>query len=157
MLITETRTTVVRIAERPDLISMVAWWLWSAFLQKDGNTLQDAIRLVEVSTEKGTNQTFVLLIDDRPIGTATLAVADGSGWRTLKPWLTGVYIISSERGHGHLRLLMDAVDAACRAAGHPLICLYTDTAQRIYEHLGWESIKAFDHNGRFTTLMQKGF
>lgn len=68
---------VVRIADRPDLLPIVAGWLWHGWWHQDGYTLEQTHDAVAASVSpSGPPQSFVLMIDGKPIGTASLVVHD---------------------------------------------------------------------------------
>jgi hypothetical protein len=68
---------IVRIADRPDLVTMVARWLWHEWWQQDGYTLEQTHDAVAASVyPSGPPQTFVLLVDGKQIAAASLVVHD---------------------------------------------------------------------------------
>jgi hypothetical protein len=66
---------IVRVADRPDLVPMVAQWLWHEWWRDDGESLEQTCVAASVSAS-GPPQTFVLLVDGEPVGTASLVVHD---------------------------------------------------------------------------------
>lgn len=150
---------VVRTAARPDLVPVVAGWLWQAFWRLDGYTLAHVTAVVGASgAGPGPQQTFVLLRDARPIGTASLAVEDLDERPGLTPWLAGVFVVPEERGHGYVRHLLDAVEAACRAAGIGTLWLYTHTAEGVYARAGWSVAEVVERVGKpAVTVMRREF
>jgi hypothetical protein len=132
---------IVRIAERPDLVPLVANWLWDAFWQPNGHRL-DEVReiLAEATAETGTPQSFVLLAGGVPCGTASFMSSDLEIRNDLGPWLAGVYVVPED---------------AARQAGHAALFLYTDDAQSLYEKLGWYAIEETVDNNRPVTIMRR--
>jgi len=148
---------VVRTADRPDLVPMVAGWLWREFLQADGYTLEQVVDIVAGAVaHSGPPQCFVLLADGEPVGTATLATEDLDERPDLTPWLAGVFVVPEERGQGHVVPLIDAVEAACRSASIRELWLYTNTAERVYARAGWRIFEIVQRrNKRPVTLMRR--
>ena len=131
---------VVTIAEHPELVPVVTGWVWREFWRPDGDDLADAQAAVAASTARlGIPQTFVALADGAPVGTASLRARETDVRPELTPWLQDVYVVPAARGRGAATRLVAAVEAAARAAAIPTLWLYTDTAVRFYERLGWQA------------------
>jgi GNAT superfamily N-acetyltransferase len=149
---------IVRTADRPDLLPVVAGWLWQEFWRRGGYTLDHVQTVFARSTaEVGPQQTFVLLIDGEPVGTASLVEHDLDTRPDLTPWLAGVFVAPDARGHGYAAHLIAAVEDACRAAAIPTLWLYTLSAERIYARVGWRTVEVFDRRGRPASLMRRDF
>ena len=148
---------IVRIAERPDLVPMVAQWLWDEWHLDAGDSLEATRDAVAASVSpSGPPQTFVLLVDNRPVGTASLVAHDLDERPNLTPWLAGVFVIPEARGRGHVIHLIQAVEVACRSAGVGTVWLHTTGAERVYAQAGWHSVEAIRRHGRRpVTLMRR--
>jgi GNAT superfamily N-acetyltransferase len=148
---------IVRIADRPDLVPIVAGWLWYEWWHQDGCTLKQTHDAVTASISRsGPPQSFVLLVDGKPIGTASLVAHDLDERPDLTPWLAGVFVIPEARGRGHVVHLIQAVEAACRSAAIPVVWLYTTGDERVYARAGWRSVDTIQRHGRRpVTLMRR--
>ena len=147
---------IVRITERPDLAPTVARWIWEAFGRASGETLADCeARVAACTAAVGPDQSFVLLVDEVPAGTAGFVWHDLDERPDLAPWLAGVYVAPEFRGRNLVRMLIDAVEQAARDAGFRTLWLYTSTAERIYERAGWETTELLDRPDRRTALMRR--
>ena len=120
-------------------------------------TLEQTIAVyADCVAERGAPQTFVLLEDDRPVGTATLAREDLDERPELTPWLAGVFVVPDRRGRGYVQHLLAVFEAACRAASIEVVWLYTSKAERIYRRAGWETVEVIERQGRRSvTLMRR--
>jgi hypothetical protein len=143
---------IVRIADWPDLVPIVASWLWNEWWHQDGYTLEQTHDAVAGSVSpSGPPQSFVLLVDGKPTGTASLVVHDLDERPDLSPWLAGVFISPEARGRGHVIHLIQAVEAAI-----PVVWLYTAGAERVYARAGWHSVESVQRRGRRpVTLMRR--
>ena len=148
---------IVRIAERPDLVPMVAQWLWDEWHLDAGDLFEATRDAVAASVSpSGPPQTFVLLVDNRPVGTASLVAHDLDERPDLTPWLAGVLVIPEARGRGHVIHLIQAVEVACRSAGVGTVWLHTTDAERVYARVGWHTVEAIQRRGRsLVTLMRR--
>ena len=96
---------IVRIADRPDLVPTVADWLWHEWWRDDGETPEATRDAAAASmSPSGAPQTFVLLDDGEPIGTASLVAHDLDERPDRTGWLAGVFIVPDARGRGHVIL-----------------------------------------------------
>ncbi len=106
---------IVTLTGRPELLPVVAGWLWEEFLRWDGYTLEQTRDILA-----GLSVPFrclVLLEDGAPAATASLAAEDLDERPQLSPWLAGVYVVPEARGRGLARALVSAVEEAARSAG----------------------------------------
>jgi GNAT superfamily N-acetyltransferase len=138
-------------------VPIVAGWLWHEWWHQDGYTLEQTEDAVAASASpSGPPQSFVLLVDGKPIGTASLVTHDLDERSNLTPWLAGVFVIPEARGRGHVVHLIQAVEAACRSAAIPVVWLYTAGAERVYARAGWHGVETIQRHGRRpVTLMRR--
>ena len=151
------RLAVTTIAKRPDLLPIVAHWLWREWWQRRGHSLEQTQTIyASCCTQVGAPQTFVLLADESPVGTVTLAKRDLDERPNLTPWLAGVFVVPEARGRGYVRHLLAAFDEACRAASIRTAWLYTNTAKRVYLRAGWQVAEVIQRQGKLpVTLMRR--
>ena len=150
---------VTTIAKRPDLLPVVADWLWREWWQRKGRSLEQTQAIyAECCAEVGAPQTFVLLAGGTPVGTVTLARKDLDEKPDLSPWLAGVFVVPEARGRGYVYRLLAAFDEACRAASVGTAWLYTNTAERVYLRAGWHVAEVIQRQGKLPiTLMRRDF
>ena len=148
---------IIPITDRPDLVPLVSEWLWEAFWRGDGHTLAEveAVIAAGVAARVRPPQTFVMLLNEAPVGTASLAAHDLDSRPDLTPWLAGVYVVPEARGQGLVQDLVGAVEDAARAAGIAGLWLYTRKAERVYLRGGWRTVEHFMHHGAQATLMRR--
>ena len=148
--------SVVSTAERPDLVPVVARWLWDEWRRRDGHSLEQTLDVVRESVvARPMPRTFVLLVDGQPLGTASLVAHDLDERPDLSPWLAGVLVLPTERRQGHGARLVAAVEAECRVAEIPALWLYTRTAEPLYARMGWKTVESFQRNGKTYALMRR--
>ncbi len=148
--------SVVSTSERPDLVPEVARWLWDAWWRRHGHSFDQTLQAVQGSvTARPMPRTFILLVDGRPVGTASLAARDLDERPDLSPWLAGVFVLPDARGRGCAGRLIAAVEEECRAASTTTLWLYTRTAERLYARNGWRTVETFARNGKTYALMRR--
>lgn len=130
---------VVAVSDRPDLAPIVATWLVSAFGYPGGKTLEEMTSLI-LAPPRGPEETFVLLDQDKPVGTASLAHDDLASRRDLTPWLAGMFVEPSSRDRGCAAALVRQVEAFASSASVTTLWLYTWTAEPLYARLGWQRV-----------------
>ncbi len=145
---------ILRLSERPDLVPVVAGWLWEEFLHWDGYTLEGA-RDILVGLAPPF-RTLVMLRDGKPVGTASLTAEDLDERPQLSPWLAGVYVVPQARGQGVARALVAAVVDAAGSAGFATLWLYTGTSAGLYAKLGWHATETVERGDKpAVTLMRR--
>ncbi len=100
-------------------------------------------------------RSFILLLDDVPVGTASLAASDLDTRPDLTPWLAGVFVVPMARGKGLVGHLIAAVEREARDQGFATFWLYTRTAEKIYRRLGWTTTEYFDRDDKQYALMRR--
>ena len=140
---------VVLTAERPDLVPTVAGWLWAESWGRHGHSLEDTIGAVaKTVTATGMPHIYILLSEEQPVGTASLAASDLDARPELTPWLADVFVEPNSRGRGYAGRLTSAVESVCLERSVGTLWLYTRTAERIYARYGWRTVESFDQNGK---------
>ena len=152
---TNLRVTTIRM--RPDLLPIVAEWLWREWWKQKGCTLEQTQAIFAACVaETGPPQTFVLLEDEIAVATVTLARHDLDERPNLTPWLAGVFVVPEKRGRGYVDHLLTEFENACRAASIEVAWLYTNTAERVYLRAGWQAAEIIHRPGkRPVTLMSR--
>jgi GNAT superfamily N-acetyltransferase len=141
-------------SDRPDLAPIVAAWLVAAFGYPGGRTPEQVAARI-LAPPNGPEETFVLLEQDRPVGTASLTHDDLAARRDLTPWLAGVFVEPDARGRGYATALVRRVEAFASAASVPVLWLYTWSAEPLYSRLGWQREGLEQDRGREVVLMTR--
>jgi GNAT superfamily N-acetyltransferase len=148
--------TVIPIADRPDLVPVIARWLWEAFSQDDGHSLDQTQALVATSvSEVGPPQCFVLLVNGEPVGTASLTAEDLDERPDLTPWMASVFVVPEKRRMGLARRLIEAVERAGVDAAISTVWLYTHTAERLYAQAGWQAVELVRREGKKPVVLMR--
>lgn len=148
--------SITTTRQRPDLVPVVAQWLWNAFWRSSGRSFGQTLDAVKHSVvAPNLPRTFILLVDDVPAGTVSLAEHDLDERPDLTPWLAGLYVAPDQRGHGLAGMLIKMVEQECRIRGIPTVWLYTNTAERLYERAGWRTVELIDHHATLFSLMRR--
>jgi GNAT superfamily N-acetyltransferase len=147
---------VITVRERPDLVPVVARWLWDEWRREDGYSLEATVDNVAKRTApSGPEQCFALLVNGEPVATASLTLRDLPARLDLKPWLAEVFVKPKFRRRGFASQLVGCVEAACRSAGIPKIWLFTASAAGLYSRLGWRAVGSEAFNGTSVILMRR--
>jgi GNAT superfamily N-acetyltransferase len=143
-------------SDRPDLVSVVAQWIWNEFWRDGARSFEHTLDAVRKSvTGRPMPRTFVLLSDGEPVGTASLIAHDLVERPDLTPWLAWVFVEPRARGRGHAVRLIGAVELEARAASFRALWLFTNTAERIYARAGWLTVGTVQHDGKPFALMRR--
>ncbi len=148
---------VVPLAERPDLVALVAAWQFSEWGRLyPGQTLaMRERRLLETLDTDRLPVTFVALdASGGAAGTAALDLDDLEG-DPRNPWLASVYVPPERRRAGIASALVRAVERAAVGFGHRKLYLFTATVPRLYAGLGWRPVEAREYQGERITVMER--
>lgn len=96
---------------------------------------------------------FVALIDDKPVGTASLIEDDMKTRPELRPWLADVYVLPEEREQGIATQLVSRVNQEVKDIGLDKYYLFTRHATGLYLKLGWEIIENTTYRNKKVDIM----
>jgi GNAT superfamily N-acetyltransferase len=145
---------IATVSDRPDLAPIVAAWLVNAFGHPGGRMVEEVTSLI-LAPPRGPEESFVLLDQDQPVGTASLAHDDLASRRDLTPWLAGVFVEPSFRGRGYATALVRQVEAFASSASVTNLWLYTWSAEPLYARLGWRRVGLERDRGQEVVLMAR--
>ena len=138
-------------------LPIVARWLsdeWGLSLGYDfSETLSWCRDLASASDEA----IIVATRDRQPIGVILVVECDLEGYEHLRPWISGLYVLTEERGKGiGEHMIRAACDRVVRMRCTTLY-LYANMGRLIpyYEGLGWQPVSKLDRNGESFQIMQK--
>lgn len=141
MTLTIAPPQIEQLAERPDLLPVVATWIyqewWTTVAGASTDTLTDLLRAHMVPDQMPL--TLVASLETLPVGTATLLLHDvgTEQWPELSPWLAAVYVLPEYRHQGIGAALVNAIVAKASALGVPALYLQTLGSEKFYARLGW--------------------
>lgn len=153
---------IVSIADRPDLIEVVAQWQFDEWGRlESGDSLEARVDDLrgQLEARTGIAATFVALEDDEPIGTASVVEQTETIYRAsprqrdLTPWLASVYVPPGHRGRGIATALVRHAVAHVAACEVSPFYLFTDGARGLYERCGWRVIGTDRYGGLEMTIM----
>jgi GNAT superfamily N-acetyltransferase len=132
---------IEQLAERPDLLSVVADWIYHQWWTSvDGASVEKLSQLLRAHLVLDQIPlTLVASLDSRPVGTATLLTHDvgTEEWPDLSPWLSALYVVPQYREHGIGTALVNATLSKATALGVGVLHLLTTEREEFYANLGW--------------------
>jgi GNAT superfamily N-acetyltransferase len=151
-------TSIVSTIDRPDLLEVAVRWRWQEW-SRGKEPFEAALSRAQLASAAGLKipQTFVLLVDNEPVGTASLTAHDLEERPDLTPWLASVFVVPEARGRGYAAALVAAVEGEARRQSISTLWLYTNTAERIYARVGWRTVETVMHNDKPFALMRRDF
>jgi len=154
------RNSPVRIeylADFPELVPLVARWhhdQWS--YMNPGRTLAD--RIDEYRSKHGRGRiptTVVGLLDDQPVGSASLIEHDMDTHMELTPWLASVFVHPEHRGRGFGSALVRRIEREAERLGIDVLYLFTPDRESLYARLQWRVMSREEYRGERVVVMKK--
>ncbi len=148
---------ILPLAERPDLLDLVARWTFGEWGHLNaGQTLAGRVARVRAGMNVDAVPSIVVALeaDGRVVGTATLMDDDLEG-DPRNPWLASVYVPPEERGRGVASALVRAIEGLAARLGHRRLYLFTASAPALYAGLGWRTLESRDYRGERITVMDR--
>lgn len=130
---------VVSVKERPELLEEITLYFINHWANEESKMVYvDCIKNALYSKNKMSNW-YVLLDDNRIIGSAGMISNDFVSRMDLYPYLCALYIEKDYRGHNYGKLLIDRIKKDTISLGFDFLYLVTDHIG-YYEHFDFEKI-----------------
>ena len=135
--------TVEYLAEHREFIPTVAYWLHAEWGHlHPGETVEDrAARVERACGRLEIPTTFVALVGDQLLGSASLVEHDMTTRPELTPWLSGVFVAPEHRRRRVGAALVERVVEEARALDTQRLYLYTPGSGALYLRLGWSVVE----------------
>ncbi|HQQ99064.1 MAG TPA: GNAT family N-acetyltransferase [Cyclobacteriaceae bacterium] len=139
-----------------DAFQRIAGWYLEEWKIPVGRTIER----LQVITADPTQFQLMMTLDGVPIATAGLyhhvSLLDHAPHLKKFPhWLALVYTIPDQRKKGYGAILCSQIQQIAKAKGVDVIYLFTDTAERLYERLGWHETERIQYGERNVVVMSK--
>jgi predicted N-acetyltransferase YhbS len=145
------------LADHPEFVPVLAAWHHAEWARYYAAWPLEQVA-AELASHTGRCQvptTFVAVGDGRPLGSASLIVADLDGWEHLSPWLASVFVAPDHRGQGIGKRLVERVAEEATRLGFPAVYLWTPGQRDYYERLGWECVETVRRPLAEVTVMRR--
>lgn len=148
---------IVLLADRMDLVPVVATWHWEEWGSGDpgGSLSRWSEGLAKRSLRDAIPISWVALLEGKPVGSVALVKSDMSTHPELSPWLSGLFVVPDHRHKGVATALTAECERTAARLGVETLYLYTDKAQRFYEQRGWRPMIPERYEGAMKTVMTK--
>jgi len=131
-----------------------SWAEWQAIYIERGQTFEHALKNYQERTNiDRLPLTLVAFQGDELIGTVSLKFHDLDTRPELDPWLGGVFVSPEWRGRGIASQLMRRAAAEAARLSLPKLYLWTSSAERLYQKLGWTVVERSHYCGKDIALM----
>jgi GNAT superfamily N-acetyltransferase len=95
----------------------------------------------------------VAIVDDAPVGMASIVEHDMQTRMELTPWLAAVYVVPAFRNQGIGSLLVREAMQEAAELGVSRLFLFTPDRMNFYHRLGWREQEVVSYRGEQVTIM----
>ena len=151
------RLDIIPLADRLDLIPVVARWHWDEWGDEDptGSVETWTEGLRSRSNRDEIPISWVALADGVPAGSIALIHNDMSTHPELTPWLSGLFVLPELRGLGIATALVRHCEQTAARLGVKRVYLYTTTAIGLYAKTGWRPFTQDRYGSDVVTIMAR--
>lgn len=149
---------IVNLFDYKQYIYCVANWLYNEFIKDQESDLNLNYMINQLNNRKKAEipMTYIALLDDTCIGTASIFSNDLSKLPDLSPWLAALYVDKKHRNRGYGAKLLMKIEQKAKELGYSNIYLRTESANDYYKKKGWIKIKdIIDKNNILTSVYVK--
>ncbi len=141
------------LRNHPDCIEACTNWEYTTWGKDYGWTRERVMAGYKSMTRKeNTEQAFVALSKNKPVGTVLLIENDHENYKQYRPWLAALYVDPDYRRKGIARKLVTTVKDFAHSRGEDQLFLYT-ASPNIYSEMGWQIIETFEEDNSQRFLM----
>ncbi len=150
------RLRIEPLADHPELFPILAEWENAEWghLMPDVSIEDLAAAFARRANRDRVPMTFVGLLDEEFVSTASLVERDLPPRADLSPWLAIVRTLPQQRGRGFGSALVRAVMDKAFHLGHDRLYLYTPDQQDFYARLGFRPLETMAYRGETITIMR---
>ena len=112
------------------------------------------LALVAVRARHGQSLTGLAVDSRELVGMVSLKFHDMDTRPDLDPWLGGLLVLPKWRNHGVGTMLMQRATEEARRLDVPQLYLWTHSAERLYDKLGWQVVERTNYFGKAAVVMQ---
>ena len=126
------------------------WLKYASYL----NFTEERNKFIEVS--RNTNKLpigFALFNDNELIGFACIALNNIKAYKHLYLWITNVLILEKHRHKGYGKIIINHCLEIAKNLNYEKIYVWTTTAPKFYESIGFDFIENFNHYNKIATLL----
>ena len=143
-------------AEDEKTFNLIANWYVSEWNIPIEKTIQ---RFQKVTTDNFQFQ-VIMTLDDLPISTGGLynhvvLLDKEPRFKIYKNWLALVYTVPKQRQKGYGALICKYIQGHSKKMGVKKMYLFTDTAEGLYNRLGWTELERLQLGNRNLVVMEK--
>jgi GNAT superfamily N-acetyltransferase len=159
------------LADHPELVDELArlsWKEWQEVYQRREQTLEHCLKnyrermntdrlpltLVAVRALHGESLTGLAVNCQELVGMVSLKFHDMDTRPDLDPWLGGLLVLPEWRNRGVGTMLMHRCTEEARRLNVPRLYLWTHSAERLYQKLGWQVVERTNYFGNKAVVMQ---
>ena len=151
-----------------DELGRLSWEEWQEIYRQRQQTLEDSVKnyrermnidrlpltLVAVRARHGQSLTGLAINCRELVGMVSLKFHDMDTRPDLDPWLGGLFVLPEWRNRGVGTMLMHRATEEARRLNVSRLYLWTHSAERLYQKLGWQVVERTDYFGKEAVVMQ---
>jgi GNAT superfamily N-acetyltransferase len=146
---------IKKLKDHPEYIPTLAKWHYDqwAYLSP-GASLERRISFLASQIESDDiPETFVAVLGNTLLGSASLVPHDMETRMELTPWLASVYVATEQRKQGIGSALVRHVVREAARRGYQALFLFTPDQQALYASLGWSTFEKTEYRGYDVEIM----
>ncbi len=135
--------SIIPLTEKTELVDACVAWSYGEWGSQvpTRNLMKVYEDYVESIKDEMLPMTWIAMVGEQPVGMARLKKNDHIEREDLKPWFSSLYVHPRYRGQGIAQALCAHVEKYAKEVyGYEEIYLFTGTAEKMYEKLGYEKI-----------------
>ena len=148
---------IVPLADKKEFIAELAqlhhaeWKHLNPWLTLEGR----AEAIAEAAGREGIPSIFIAVSGNQLVGSVALVRNDMDTKPDLTPWLAAIYVKDGFRHQGVATELIARCETEAARSNADTWYLYTESASRLYEKLGWRHLARCEYKGVTVDVMRK--
>ena len=143
------------IANHPQHIPLIAQWHQHEWHHISPH-LTTSLRIAQYSTYSDSPaipSCILALLNNQPVGSASLVESDMETHPHLRPWLASVFVHEASRNQGIATQLIEKCIDNARQIGVEILYLFTPDQCSFYQKRGWNVIESCNYHNEEVDIM----
>jgi len=148
---------IAYLADHPQYVPTVSKWITDEWGRESPGMTQESIeeKFRSYLNRNVIPLTLLAMVENQPVGTASLVFHDMQDRQELSPWLAAVYVLPEYRGKGIGSKLVKVIELLSASLDVEQLYLFTPDRESFYARMNWTVLERTSFREKDVVIMVK--